>query len=46
MKGGKDDDLMFIVRLELYVEAASRAGFKVIETREPMPSEVIEKKYP
>jgi hypothetical protein len=32
--------------LEMYVEAASRAGFKVIETREPMPSEVIEKKYP
>jgi len=32
--------------LEMYVDAAERAGFKITETREPMPSEALEKKYP
>jgi SAM-dependent methyltransferase len=32
--------------LEMYVEAMEQAGFKVDELREPMPSPIIEARYP
>jgi hypothetical protein len=32
--------------LEMYVKATERAGFKVVELREPMPSPIIEARYP
>jgi hypothetical protein len=32
--------------LEMYIEAAGNAGFKVAEVREPMPSPIVEARYP
>ncbi|HXL89447.1 MAG TPA: class I SAM-dependent methyltransferase [Streptosporangiaceae bacterium] len=32
--------------LEMYVDAAERAGFRIAEAKEPMPSASLEKRYP